>query len=60
MLFLTPSQQSQSTEVTTVSKIEIITSSSAIAEIAQRTSYFDSQNCKVEFLSHPFGGLGET
>ena len=21
--------------------------------------YFDSQNCKVEFLSHPFGGLGE-
>jgi len=29
-------------------------------ETARRTSYFDSQNCEVEFLSHPFGGLGET
>jgi len=25
-------------------------------ETARRTSYFDSQNCEVEFLSHPFGG----
>jgi len=23
---------------------------------ARRTSYFDSQNCEVEFLSHPLGG----
>ena len=29
-------------------------------ETARRTSYFDSYNCEVEFLSHPFGGLGET
>ena len=33
------------------------TSSSAIARC---TIYFDSQNYEVEFLSHPFGGLGET
>ena len=57
MLFLTPNQQSQSTEVTTVSKIEIITH--YIAETARRTSYFYSQNCKVEFLSHPFWDLLE-
>jgi len=25
-------------------------------ETARHTSYFDSQNCEVEFLSHPFGG----
>ena len=31
------------------------TSSSAIAETARSTSYFDSQNWDVEFLSHPFG-----
>jgi len=31
------------------------TSSSAIAETARRTSYFDSQNCEVEFLSRPLG-----
>jgi len=36
------------------------TSSSAIAETARRTIYFDSQNCEVEFFSQPFGGLGET
>jgi len=29
-------------------------------ETARRTSYFDSQNYEVEYLSHPFGGLGET
>jgi len=37
-------------------QLECNTSSSA-RETAQRTSYFDSQNCEVEFLSHPFGGL---
>jgi len=36
-----------------------ITSSSAIAETARRTSYFDLQNCEVEFLSHRLGDLGE-
>ena len=25
-------------------------------EIVRCMSYFDSQNCEVEFLSHPFGG----
>ena len=29
-------------------------------ETARCRSYFDLQNCEVEFLSHPFGGLGET
>jgi len=33
------------------------TSSSAIAETARCTGYFDSQNCEVEFLSHLFRGL---
>jgi len=28
-------------------------------ETARRTSYFDSQNCEVEFLSHPLGNLDE-
>ena len=28
-----------------------------MAETTRRTSYFDSQNCEVEFLSHPFWGL---
>jgi len=37
-----------------------VTSSSATRrETARRTSYFDSQNSEVEFLSHPFGGLGK-
>jgi len=38
-----------------------------VAQLSQRdrathdgTSYFDSQNCEVEFLSHHFRGLRET
>jgi len=34
-----------------------VTSSSAIAETARHTSYFDLQTCEVEFLSPPFEGL---
>jgi len=37
----------------------MLTRSSAIAE-KPRDARVDSQNCEVEFLSHPFGGLGET
>ena len=33
-----------------------------VAQLSHRDrathEYFDSQNCEVEFLSHPFGGLG--
>ena len=46
--------------VTRILAFTTSTCSSAIAERKRRTSHFDSQNCKVEFLSHPLGSLGET
>ena len=41
--------------------IEVDFYSKQVAQLSQRDcathSYFNSQNCKVEFLSHSFGGL---